>query len=323
MKLRAFILRCGAVLLSGVLALSLCGCASAQKKEIAVIVKSVDSDFWHNVKNGVDSAATEYNVTVTFEGPANEEDYRTQNDMIAAAADRGVDAILLSAIDFEQSAETVSEAARKGVKIFAIDSAVNAPQVRMFIGTDNTAAGRAAGEAATSGFASGEKICIGLVNYYERTDNGIRREQGFRDYIAALPNAKVVESVNVASNAESATAGALALLRDHPEINVLVGFNEWMTIGVGRAIAQQSDPGRVRGVGFDTNLESVGMLETGEMDALIVQNPFAIGYLGVKNAVEQLGGAGSGEKTRFTDVTIVTKENLYDPNIQKLVFRFS
>ena len=99
------------LLLCAVTLMSFSSCAAGGKKQIAVIVKSVDSDFWHSVKNGVDSAATEYNVSVTFEGPENEEDYGAQNEMIAAAA-RSADAIVLSAIDFEQSAEAVSEAAR-------------------------------------------------------------------------------------------------------------------------------------------------------------------------------------------------------------------
>lgn len=310
------------LLLCAVTLMSFSSCAAGGKKQIAVIVKSVDSDFWHSVKNGVDSAATEYNVSVTFEGPENEEDYGAQNEMIAAAA-RSADAIVLSAIDFEQSAEAVSEAARKGVKMIAIDSSVNSPQIAMFIGTDNVEAGRAAGRAAVEGFAPEEKIRIGLVNYYERTDNGIRREEGFREYIRDIPNAEIVESVNVASNTESASAAAAALLRSHPEINVLVGFNEWMTLGVGDAIRQLSLADRVRGVGFDTNTVSVEMLETGEMDALIVQNPFAIGYLGVKNAVERINGEVGAEKECYTAVTIVNKQNLFDPDIQKLVFRFN
>ena len=92
----------------------MCSCGSADSKRyIAVIVKSVNSDFFVNMQKGVESAATEYNVTVTFEGPENEEDYVTQNLMIDAAVKNGADAILLSAINYEKSAEAVNSAARK------------------------------------------------------------------------------------------------------------------------------------------------------------------------------------------------------------------
>lgn len=312
------------LLLCMLLTAALCSCAGGEndKKEIAVIVKAVDSDFWHTVKSGVESAATEYNVSVSFEGPENEEDYVVQNELIAKAVQNGVDAIVLSAIDFEKSAETVDEAVRSGVKVVTIDSDVDSKQVSMFIGTDNFAAGRVAGEAAVKGFAPESNIRIGLLNYYESTDNGRQREEGFREYIKGISNAEIVAAVNVSSNTDSATAGAVSLLKNNPEINVLVGFNEWMTLGIGNAIKQLSLADKVQGVGFDTNIASIEMLETGEMDTLIVQNPFAIGYLGVEKAAELVSGEGDGEKQIYTAVTKVMRENLFDPGIQKLIFRF-
>ncbi len=312
------------LLLCMLLTAALCSCAGGEndKKEIAVIVKAVDSDFWHTVKSGVESAATEYNVSVSFEGPENEEDYVVQNELIAKAVQNGADAIVLSAIDFEKSAETVDEAVRSGVKVVTIDSDVDSKQVSMFIGTDNFTAGRVAGEAAVKGFAPESNIRIGLLNYYESTDNGRQREEGFREYIKGIPNAEIAAAVNVSSNTESATAGAVSLLKNNPEINVLVGFNEWMTLGIGNAIKQLSLADKVQGVGFDTNIASIEMLETGEMDTLIVQNPFAIGYLGVEKAAELVSGEGDGEKQIHTAVTKVTRENLFDPGIQKLIFRF-
>ena len=64
------------------------------------------------------------------------------------------------------------------------------------------------------------------------------------------------------------------------------------------------------------------MIETGEMNALIVQNPFAIGYLGVEKATALISGDNVGEGNLYTDVTTVTKDNLYDDDIQKMLFRF-
>lgn len=80
--------------------------------------------------------------------------------------------------------------------------------------------------------------------------------------------------------------------------------------------------GRVRGVGFDSNVLSVSMLETGEMDALIVQNPFAIGYLSIQNAEALLSGRTVDTPELYTAVTTVNRENLFDENVQKILFRF-
>lgn len=301
----------------------LCACSKTDSKEyIAVIAKAVNSDFWHNVNNGVLSAATEYNVTVTFEGPENEENYYAQNSLIENAVKNGADAIVLSAIDYNNSVATVNAAVREGVKVIAIDSDVNSDAVSLFIGTDNIAAGKEAGKAAVDGFSADSEIIIGLVNYNANTDNGNQREKGFREYIGTVSNARIAASVTAESNEESATAAAEKLLKQNPRINVIVGFNEWMTLGVGNAVKNLGLSKKVRSVGFDSNLISVGMLETGEMDALIVQNPFAIGYLGVEKAAALISGESLPSREIYTDVTTVTKENIFDNDIQKILFRF-
>lgn len=311
------------ILLCLCLALGATGCkgaGSAEQKYVAVIVKSLNSDFFKNLQSGVDAAATEYNVRVTFEGPEHEEDYAAQNSLIQKAVKNGASAILLSAIDEEKSNPAVQQAVQSGVPVLTVDSDISSPLVRAFIGTNSTSAGAAAAKAAVAALPSGQPVNIGLVNYTEETQNGKLREQGFRSALQQYSNAKIVGSVTAQSSVASARSGAKKLLKEHPEINVLVGFNEWMTLGIGEAA--KAAGGRVHCVGFDTNVQSVAMLETGEMYALIVQNPFAMGYLGVKNAAEQ-AAEGAGEKQLiYTEVTTVTQNNMFESNVQKLLFRF-
>ena len=164
------------------------------------------------------------------------------------------------------------------------------------------------------------KIIIGIVNYDPNSANGQEREAGLRA-VAEENGATVAGVVNVDSNIESATAGALELLNEHPEINAIVGFNEWTTLGVGYAVEQLGLADTVAAVGFDSNVVSIGMLETGEMDALIVQNPFAIGYIGVQTAYELLNN-GEVDETILTSATVVTRENMFSESIQRILFRF-
>lgn len=306
-----------------IFSVSACSGKNDEKKKVAVIVKALDSDFWQSVKNGVDAAATEYNVDATFDGPENEEDYENQNNLITAAAEKGADAIVLSAIDFEKNAEAVNAAAEKGIPVIMIDSNVSSGKVSMFIGTDNEAAGRMAGEAAVGCISDGEEINIGLINYYKSTENGMQRENGFRSYIDSIANADITAAVNVNSNTESVASAVTAILEENPKINVLVGFNEWMTLGIGKAIQQLGLKGQVYAVGFDANTMSVGMIETGEINTLIVQNPFAIGYLGVQNAVKLSSGEHAVQKEIYTDAVAVKRSNLFDRDIQKMVFKFN
>ena len=294
------------------------GCGEREEiKEIAVIVKATDSDFWRRVSDGVNAAATEYNVNVTFSGPGSEEDYLTQNSLIVSAVARGADALVISATDYEKTADAVDAAAAAGVKIVMIDSGVDSDKPECFVGTDNPDAGRLSGQAAMS---LSENPVIGIVNCESAAGNLTEREKAFRDYVKEK-GGKIAGEVSVSSDTGSAKKGALELLTAHPEVDVIVGFNEWTTLGIGYAIREMELSDKVSAVGFDNNLVSVGMLETGEMDVLLVQNPFAIGYLGVQSAVELLSGGKVDEVTR-TATSVITKENMFEGENQRILFRF-
>lgn len=189
-------------------------------------------------EKGALSAATEFNIDITFEGPDNEEDYETQNRMIENAVSRNVGAIILSAIDYEKNAPAVRKAAEKGIKIITVDSDVDVADKELFIATDNYSAGLKTAQVAQKLCGEQESINIGIVNYGENTENGSKRLQGFQDEIKNIKNARIVAMVSVSSNTQSATAGARKLLEENPQINVLVGFNEWSTLGVGMAIKE-------------------------------------------------------------------------------------
>lgn len=134
-----------------VLALLLSGCAAgvpAKQHTVTVIAKSTQTEFWLSVFAGAKAAATEYNAELNILGPETEEDYETQNQMIADAVEAGTEAIVFSAIDFEKNAAAIDDAARAGVKIVAIDSSVDSELVSTYIGTDNYAAGQMAAQAA-------------------------------------------------------------------------------------------------------------------------------------------------------------------------------
>lgn len=111
---------------------------------MAIVAKSTQTEFWLSVFAGAEAAATEYNVELIITGPKAEEDYETQNQMVANAVDAGAEALVFSAIDYENNAAAIDAAAQAGVQIVAIDSNVASSAVSTYIGTDNYAAGQMA-----------------------------------------------------------------------------------------------------------------------------------------------------------------------------------
>ena len=111
--------------------------SSDQKHKVVFIAKSTVSGFWKSVYAGASNAATACNLDLTFEGPKSEEDYETQNQMIANAVEDGAEVIIFSAVDYEANADAINDAAGKGVKVVVIDSDVDSDAVSCRIGTDN------------------------------------------------------------------------------------------------------------------------------------------------------------------------------------------
>ena len=309
------------LLLMGILLLmSMGGCGKdteTGKTQVAMIVKSTESAFWKSVFAGARAAATEYNLNVTFDGPASEEDYETQNEMVRQAME---DVIIFSAVDYNANAEIIDQAAQRGIKIVVIDSDVNSSMVSCRIGTNNLQAGVKAAEAALA--VEEDELYIGIVNYDVNSANGQQRELGFRQTVEQDPRVKEITTINVLSTTEDARAGAKEMLLADQRINVVVTFNEWTSLGVGWAIRDLDRGDRTQVVAFDSNVVSVGMLETGEVDALIVQNPYAMGYLGVETAANLLAGQTGGSSVIDTATTIVTRENMYERESQKILFSF-
>ena len=115
----------------------------------------------------------------------------------------------------------------------------------------------------------------------------------------------------------------MALLADHPEINVVVGFNEPTAVGAAQAVEALGLGDTVDVVGFDSNVETVDLMQTGVVSALIVQNPYAMGYLGVEAACDLLSGESfDPEQLVNTATQIVTQENMFSLEGQKALFPF-
>lgn len=293
---------------------------TTQKKKVMVVTKSTTSDFWRSVHSGANAASAAYNMDMVFEGPENEEDYETQNRMIRQAVRDKMDAIVFSAVDYHASAAVIDEAAKSGVKIVVIDSDVDSDHVQCRIGTDNYNAGCMAGRAILSGDET--ELKIGIVNFDVNSANGQEREQGFRDTVGKDERAEIVDTINVISTTEDAWADTKKMLEQYPEINAIVTFNEWTSLGVGYAIQELGLGEQIRVVAFDSNVVSVGMLETGEVDALVVQNPYAMGYLGVETAYRLVNGYEVKSAKIDTSTITVTRENMYTVESQRALFAF-
>ena len=106
---------------AAMLCVLLCGCSTStdysRQHTVALVAKSTQTEFWLSVFAGAEAAATEYNLKLTIIGPNTEEDYETQNQMVSDAVNEGAEAIVFSAIDYENNAAAIDAAAQNGVAL--------------------------------------------------------------------------------------------------------------------------------------------------------------------------------------------------------------
>ena len=314
-----------ALLLAFALCLGLGGCAglqtAAEPYQVYLVVKSTTTEFWKSVFAGANAAKSEYNVELTILGAETEDNYEEQNDFIRQAILEGADAIVFSAISYTGNAAAIDEAAAAGIQIVVIDSDVDSDAVCVRIGTDNVEAGRISAAAALD--TREEALVVGIVNCDKSTQNGQEREQGFREKLLADGRVKGIYTVNVPTDRRQAKLAAERLLLEHPDINVLIGFNEPLGVGVAQAIDELGRKDTVRGIAFDSNVKCIEYLQTGVVSALVVQNPYAMGYLGIEKAWQALQGQRFDGSLMDTATTIVTPENMFTMESQKAMFSFT
>ncbi len=310
------------LLLCGLLCLN--GCADGGSKErpsVWLIAKSTQTEFWKASFAGANAAKAEYNLDLTIRGPETEEDFMAQNHYIEEAVQQGADAIVFSAISYAGNAKAVDYAASKGVKVVVIDSDVDAQAVSVRVGTDNIEAGRMAAQAVLD--LEAPKLRIGIINYSVVSRNGEERETGLREVLEKDPRVEQIVTVNVLTSPEAARAQTEILLQKHPDLNVLLALNEPLAVGAAQAVDARNLENQVHLIGFDAHVQCVDYLQTGEVSALVVQNPYAMGYLGVEAAYKVLQGKTySPDALINTSTTIVTKNNMFTTESQKVLFSF-
>ena len=296
---------------------------------IAVIPKGTTHEFWKTVHAGAVKAGHEENIEIIWQGPSKEDDRRGQIDVVQNFTSRNVSAIVLAPLDETALARPVEVAVQRGIKTVIIDSDLKSKAQSSFVATDNYAAGRLAAQQMAEIFLKSKgskneilsKPKIIVMRYLEGSASNSYREDGFLDGIKeACPSCQIVSSNQFAGvTAESALKTAQNLLNKFSEVDGIFTPNGPTTFGMLRALQTAGRTGKAKLIGFDATEPLLIALKTGEIAGLVVQDPFRMGYLGVKSAVAALRGQ-KVEKRIDTGARYITAANLSDPDVKELVY---
>lgn len=288
--------------------------SQGEKPFIAVVARGFEHEFWSTVRQGSLAAAGELAIPLSFDGPATEEMVDVQIDFLQNAVTRKADAILLAALDSAALVGPVEKAQAAGIAVATFDAGVET-EVLFHVGTDNRTGGALA--AQHLGELIGGSGEVGVILHDQESETGIERWVGFSEGMRELyPGVEIIPPVVGGGNPERSAGLLRQLLQEHPGLDGVFAANEGSTIGAAMVVGERG--GEPKLVGFDASREELELLREGVIDGLVAQDPFNMGYLGVRMLYRHLRGEAVPRMTR-TAVTYVTAENLDDPALREVL----
>lgn len=291
--------------------------SSKKPDKIVLVSKSIQSEyvFWETIRMGAQLAAKEEEIPFEYVGPLEEKDVDKQVEIMNSKIEEGADIILLAAADKERLALSVENAKKKGITLVSVDS--SAVGLTEIVATDNVDAARELTHYLLESINNeGEVI---MLNFVQGASTANEREQGYDLVMAGQAKVKQLPTVYTEGTTESAYKKAKEIIKQYPNLKGIVGANQYMTEGICLAIEELGLSKKIKVVGFDSSNVIIEALEKGIIEAILVQKPFNMGYLGVKVAVDLFYGK-KVEQGTDTGYKLITADTLYDTENQKLLY---
>lgn len=316
--------RASAPLLAVFLILVVAACGSSPTSnsgpkalKIIGIPKSLASSYWTIVENGLKCYASKVqNVNVVWDGVQTDTQVSDQISLIQNYISQKPDGILYAATDAKALVSATQQAVSANIPIFNFDSGTDPQTVPLFATSNTAAAAKAADQLGTELNGTGK---IAILEFVPGSATNDQRVNGFKQELQAkYPNIQIVADQADGSDSAKALSITQNILSAHPDLAGIYAANQQGGEGAEQALKAASLGGKVRLISFDASDPLIAGLQDGTVDALIVQNPFKMGYDSLKAMVAQLRN-GVKAQNEDTGVTLVMKANENDPATQALL----
>ena len=267
------------------------------------------SDYWTIARKGVEKADAELNnVTVEFKLPG-EGTAAEQKRIIDDLTSTGVNGIAISPVDPENQAQLINDTAKKTLVITQDSDAPNSERA-LYIGTDNVAAGRQAGQLIKEALPNGGKIMLFVGKSDAR--NAVERAQGIREVLQGT-DIEIIDTRTDDTDRARAKSNAADTLVKYPDIAALVGLWSYNGPAILNAVKEANKVGQVKIISFDEEDETLAGVKEGAIYATVVQQPYEFGYQSVKLMARILSGDKSvipANKQITVPTLVIKKDNV-------------
>jgi ribose transport system substrate-binding protein len=286
---------------------------------LAVVPKAVGFDFWDSVRKGAECAASKMtDVKVQWDGVTAETDVTGQVNLLQNFLTRQVDGLVYAATDARVLAQLTQDTLRRNIPVINIDSGTDPqPDNVPVFATDNIAAARKAADLLAEALGPGDHK-VAFIPFQPGTATNDQRTTGFKDELAKHPNLKLVAEQSSNSDPNTALAVTENILTANPDLDGIFVANEAGVVGAINALTQAGKAGKIKFIGWDASPDEVKGVTSGAITALVVQNPFRMGFDSV-NAIVKTVRTGQIAPSEDTGVTFVTHQNINDPQVRAII----
>ncbi|HVU68658.1 MAG TPA: ABC transporter substrate-binding protein [Ktedonobacteraceae bacterium] len=286
--------------------------------KVVMVPKAVGSSYWETVHQGAVCAASKLkNVSLQWDGVTAETDVTGQVNLLTNYITQGVNGLVYAATDAKALVPVTQRALTAGIKVVNIDSGTDPqPAQAPLFATDNVASAHKAADLLAQALHNQGKVAF--LPFLAGSATNDQRASGFLDELKKYPGLDLVATQYTQSDTNTALRVTEDILSAHPDLKGIFAANEPGVIGAAEAVKKAGLAGKVVIIGWDAAPDEITGVKNGTISALVVQNPFRMGYDGLNAVVKEIR-EGTQVQTEDTGVTFVTPQNINDTTIQAVL----
>ncbi len=302
-----------------VLAICLSSCSEKPKARplVGVVPKGANHIFWQTVHAGAIKAGREFGLDIEWNAPALEIDASRQIGIVDSMVNRHLAGIVLAPVDRKALVAPVERAMKSGIPVALFDSDLDTTQRITYVATNNREGGRMAARQLADLINNKGKVA--LIGFVPGSASTMEREQGFEEELRAkFPDIHLVQTIYGKASQATAMSGTENILTAHPDLSGLFADNESSSAGAVQALKSRGET-KVRMVAFDASDQLISDLRHRHLDAIVLQDPFKMGYESVKAIAMKLKGE-TPPAVIDSGAVMVTRGDLEKPDVIPLLY---
>jgi ribose transport system substrate-binding protein len=300
-----------AIVATAALLAARCGRERGTRPRVAFVLKTLNSPFFLDMRQGAEAAAGRVGVDLTIQAAEREIDVEKQMQIIENLIETGVSALCVCPSGSKEIVPAIGKANRANIPVVIVDDQIDEATAAdqgvtfaTYVGSDNVEGGRIAGAYLVK--TSGGRAKVALLEGIPGHQTGDARLQGFRDAIRSAPGVVVVASQTANWERDQGFTVFRNMLQAHPDIDSVFACNDVMALGAVEAIAAAGRSGTIRVIGFDAVDDARKAIAAGSIEASVAQFPAEMGRIAVESAAKLIAGEAVPRDQR-TKVGLITK----------------